>query len=156
MVTSLLWITLPSVVIGLVLTLALPDPGPPPRWRVRLGGWLRRVGGRLLRLVPSRLRPSRLPPRSRRREPDPFEVLSLQLRLGVLAQQLRALEADPHVYGRAHRLTAAQSAYDALLAEACRLAGVDVSAPPLRPRVVPDEPERFREEMELASRGWSW
>lgn len=154
MATSLLWITLPSVVIGLVLSLALPEPGPPPRWRARLGGWFRRMG---TRLVPSSLRRSREAHlRSRRKEPDPFEVLSLQLRLGVLAQQLRALEADPHVYGRAHRLTAAQSAYDALLAEACRLAGVDVSAPPLRPRVVPDEPERFREEMELASRGWSW
>ena len=40
-------------------------------------------------------------------------------------------------------------------AEACRLAGVDVPERPARSR--PEaEPERFREETELASRGWSW
>ena len=37
------------------------------------------------------------------------------------------------------------------LAEACRMAGVEV------PSVLTGDPqERFREEVELAARGWSW
>ncbi|MBC7292037.1 MAG: hypothetical protein H5T83_11990 [Actinotalea sp.] len=106
--------------------------------------------------------------------PDPFEVLSLQVRLGLLADQLRVLENDPQVFARARRLIAVRAAYDALLAEACRLAGVELEedeeegAPPgggprrleglpteNRMTVVSDH-QRFREEMELASRGWSW
>ncbi|WP_449385996.1 hypothetical protein [Cellulomonas soli] len=42
-------------------------------------------------------------------------------------------------------------AYDELLAEACRLAGVEVG-----PHAKGDPAERFREEVELASRGWAW
>lgn len=144
--TGVVWIVLPTVVFG-ALALTVPDSGPPPRWRALAA----RVGRRLRTVLPRRHRPSPPPPA------DPFVVLQLQLRLGVLAAQLRALEADSRVWGRAHRLSAAQAAYDALLAEACRMAGVDVLAAERRPTaVVPDEPERFREEMELASRGWSW
>ncbi|MFZ5869220.1 MAG: hypothetical protein ACOYXW_01610 [Actinomycetota bacterium] len=83
--------------------------------------------------------------------PDPFEALRLQLRLGVVADQVRALEESPHVYAKAHRLRATRAAYDDLLEEACLLAGV-----PLDPQRRRGERERRREEVELASRGWSW
>lgn len=84
------------------------------------------------------------------RAPDPFEALTVQLRLAAVADQVRAIDADEKMFARGRRRIAAQAAYDALLAEACQLAGVEV----------PDEPpsgaERLREELELTSRGWSW
>lgn len=84
-------------------------------------------------------------------EPDPFLALQLQTRLGLVADHVRQLEGDRRAYARAQRIIAGQLAYDALLAEACRLAGVDVLVE------TPGDPgERFREEVELASRGWSW
>lgn len=82
---------------------------------------------------------------------NPFEVLRVQTRLGVVADEVRALERDQNVYARAHHLEATTNAYDALLAEACVLAGVATA-----PGTHGDEQERFREEVELASRGWSW
>uniref|UniRef100_UPI0020283EC2 hypothetical protein n=1 Tax=Actinotalea sp. C106 TaxID=2908644 RepID=UPI0020283EC2 len=94
--------------------------------------------------------------------PDPFAVLRLQLRLGALASQLRALDADPHPWARGRRQMAVQAAYDALLAEACRLADVEPTASEpegvsLREAGLPlSEAERFREELALAERGWSW
>ena len=97
--------------------------------------------------------------RLRRRPPppDPFEVLRVQMRLAVLAEEVRALERSSEVYARVHHLRATEAAYDALLIEACRLAGVPTAAHPDRPStVVQDKDERFREEVELASRGWSW
>jgi hypothetical protein len=119
------------------LAALLPPPGPPPRWRVRLAEVLERAARSL---------------RGRRKpEPDPFDALRLQMRLGLLAAQLQALEADRHVYAKAHRITATRAAYDDLLGEACRLAGVRVD--PAAPR---GEAERLREEVELAARGWSW
>ncbi|HZI96490.1 MAG TPA: hypothetical protein VFD41_03080 [Actinomycetales bacterium] len=81
---------------------------------------------------------------------DPFEVLRVQMRLAELARQIQVLEADPHVYAKAHRLRATHAAYDDLLVEACRLAGVDIEDAPR------DRAERWREELELSSRGWSW
>ncbi|NMR20283.1 hypothetical protein HIR71_08645 [Cellulomonas fimi] len=83
-------------------------------------------------------------------EVDPFEILRLQLRLGAIADQVRALERDANVYARAHHLEATTNAYDALLAEACMLAGVD------RDPHARGDAERFREEVELTARGWSW
>lgn len=83
--------------------------------------------------------------------PNPFEVLRVQTRLGAVADEVRSLERDETVYARAHHLEATQSAYDALLAEACVLAGVATE-----PSERGDEHERFREEVELAARGWSW
>lgn len=144
MLVGLLWVMAPTAVFGL-LVLAMPAPDPPPRWRAAVGrcaAWLR---GRW-----RALRPPRVPP------PDPFEVLRLQLRLGVLAEQIRALENDPAVWARARRLHAAWGAYDGLLRDACVLAGVEVAD--TRPVLMPvrDDGERFREEIELASRGWSW
>ena len=90
-------------------------------------------------------------------ELDPFEVLRVQLRLGALADEVRALERNGNLYARGHHLRATQAAYDALLIEACVLAGISTS-PDSRARqtISQGEQERFREEVELASRGWSW
>jgi hypothetical protein len=130
----LLVFVLPAVVFSLFSLLG-PRTGPPPRWRVRLTERLDRT-------------------RERYRKPrpvDPFEVLKLQTRLGVLADQVRALEADAQVYAKAHRLQATRAAYDDLLGEACRMAGIQ----PV-PEARRTEGERLREEVELASRGWNW
>ncbi|QTE31212.1 hypothetical protein J4E96_00300 [Pengzhenrongella sicca] len=87
--------------------------------------------------------------------PDPFEVLRVQIRLGALAEEVRALERNGGLYARGHHLKATQAAYDALLIEACVLAGIAIAGG-ARATVPQDEIERFREEVELASRGWSW
>lgn len=134
---SWLVIMLTPVVVFSVAAALVPPPGPPPRWRVRLAALLERLA--------RRLRGNRAPP------PDPFESLWLQMRLGVITSQLRALEDDDHVYAKAHRLKATRAAYDDLLEEACRLAGV-----PPHPEGCRSESERLREEVELAERGWSW
>lgn len=108
-----------------------------PRWRLWLAGRIDAVADRVRGQQHWR--------------PDPFEVLRLQTRLGVLAEYIRALEADEYVYAKAHRLTAARAAYDDLLEEACRLAGIELE--PGRRR---SESRRYCDELELASRGWSW
>ncbi|GIG28490.1 hypothetical protein [Cellulomonas marina] len=82
---------------------------------------------------------------------DPFDALLLQTRLSAVVSNVRELEDDPTAYARTTRLLACQLAYDALLAEACGLAGIEVDR--RRPM---DESERFREESELVSRGWTW
>ncbi|MFE6968715.1 hypothetical protein [Isoptericola sp. NPDC057653] len=97
--------------------------------------------------------------RSRRRRPavaDPLLTLTVQVRLGELARELRAIDDDPQVYARAHHARAAQEAYDALLREACRLAGLGVVDLPRRAGERAESAERLREELELSSRGWSW
>jgi hypothetical protein len=133
---------LPAMVFAMFAALSTPRMGPPPRWRVRAGDMLGAV-----------VRPAREAV-ERRRPPvpvDPFEVLRLQTRLGVLADQVRALEADAQVYAKAHRLAATRAAYDDLLGEACRMAGIQ----PV-PEARRSEGERLREEVELTSRGWNW
>ncbi|MGW6278226.1 hypothetical protein [Kribbella sp. NPDC055071] len=120
------------VLCGL-LNLLLPQP-PPPRW------W-RRVRRRVERV---RLRRRAIP------EPDPFDTLWLQTRLGHLAGEIRRVESA-RMYAKAHRLMALEAAYDDLLDEACRLAGVPAEADLKR-----SEAKRWQEEQELASRGWSW
>ncbi|MFI2105121.1 hypothetical protein ACH436_17640 [Isoptericola sp. NPDC019693] len=94
----------------------------------------------------------------RRRAPatDPLLTLTVQVRLGELARELRAIDDDPQVYARAHHVRAAQGAYDALLREACRLAGLSVVDLPLRAGERAESDERLREELELSARGWSW
>ncbi|SKC75513.1 hypothetical protein [Krasilnikoviella flava] len=97
--------------------------------------------------------------RSRRRHPpaaDPLLTLTVQVRLGELARELRAIDDDRQVYARAHHARAAQEAYDALLREACRLAGLGVVDLPTRAGEQAESAERLREELELSSRGWSW
>lgn len=114
-----------------------PTADEPPRWRIALARRLDRVASRL------------------RREPleqaDPFATLRVQERLGKVADHVRSLEVDVHTFARAERIIASQLAYDQLLAEACHLAGVEVEQHPKG-----DAAERFREEVELASRGWTW
>ncbi len=126
----------PALVFSALWSL-LPGADEPPRWRVvladRLEGWAHR------------LRPVRPVP------PNPFDALRVQERLGAVADHVRELELDPHTFARAERIIASQLAYDQLLAEACRLAGVEVL-----PRPKGDPAERFREEVELAARGWTW
>ena len=87
---------------------------------------------------------------------DPLLTLTVQVRLGELARELRAIEDDPQVYARAHHARAAQGAYDALLREACRLAGLSVVDLPMRADERAESAERLREELELSARGWSW
>jgi hypothetical protein len=104
-----------------------------------------------MRWLLSRLRRRPPPP------PDPFEALRVQMRLAVLAEEVRALERSADVYARVHHLRATEAAYDAMLFEACRLAGVPTDSQPGRlSTVVQDKEERFRAEVELAARGWSW
>jgi hypothetical protein len=174
---GLVWVVLPMAVFCVVGALLLPED-PPSRALRRVARGVAGRAGRLL--APARRAWRRHHPPPPPAPPDPFEVLALQVRLGLLADQLRVLESDPQVFARARRLMAVRGAYDALLAEACRLAGVELDedggAPvsgdhraegPLAGEhragmhrsdavtVVSDD-ERFREEMELASRGWSW
>ena len=135
---------LPTVLFGL-LALALPGIGPTPRWRLVLRRW--------------RLRATRIATGRLRREPtcDPFDVLRLQIRLGAVAQEVRVLKSDGDSYARAHRLQAALAAYDDLLEEACRVAGVPQDAEACRgDSEERREQHRLREEMELSARSWSW
>lgn len=85
------------------------------------------------------------------RFPDPFDTLTVQRRLTIVAEHIRRLEDDPHAWARAERIIASQLAYDTLLADACRMAGVEVL-----PRASGDPWERLREEAELITRGWTW
>jgi hypothetical protein len=94
--------------------------------------------------------------RRRADEADPLVTLAIQVRLGELATELRAIERDPEVYARAHHWRAVQGAYDALLREACRLSGLPVEDVPLGLDERTAAAERLREELELSSRGWSW
>jgi hypothetical protein len=126
----------PALVFGAIWQL-FPSPDEPPRWRTFLANRLERLA--------DRLRPVRAP------EYDPFTALRVQQRLGIVADHVRSLELEPRTFARAERIIASQLAYDQLLAEACRLAGVEVQV------VAKGDPaERFREEVELASRGWAW
>lgn len=70
--------------------------------------------------------------RWRSRHQIPLETLALQTRLGQLAEEVQRLERGSD-WARAHHLRAAELAYDNLLAEACKHAGITeadfVSAP---------------------------
>jgi hypothetical protein len=94
-------------------------------------------------------------------EVDPLVTLDVQLRLALAAAEVHRIEADPALYARAHHWRAAVLAYDSLLREACRLAGVDdedvVEPPaPLDADAPRAQEARLHEELELSSRGWSW
>ncbi|GIG37667.1 hypothetical protein [Cellulomonas pakistanensis] len=142
----ILWLVAPALTFGVVLRL-IPGTETSPRRRAARERRRARVAGALDR-VAGRVRHGRhgAPPPA-----DPFDALHVQMRLGIVADHLRRLEDDPHAWARAERIIASQLAYDALLADACRLAGVEVL-----PRAKGDPWERMREEVELASRGWTW
>ncbi len=138
------WLLAPSLAFLVVLSL-VPGGEPSPR-RIAVQERVRAaVAGHLDRVAARVRHGRRVPP------PDPFDALHVQMRLGIVAQHLQRLEADPHAWARAERIVASQLAYDALLADACRLAGVEVL-----PRAKGDPWERMREEVELAARGWTW
>ncbi|RMI09174.1 hypothetical protein [Cellulomonas triticagri] len=142
-----LWMVLPALTFAVLLRLLPGDRSTPRRRAGRNRDRVRgHVAGALDRTA-DRLR------RGHHREtaPDPFDALHVQIRLGIVAEHLRELEDDPHAWARAERIIASQLAYDALLADACRLAGVEVL-----PRAKGDPWERMREEVELAARGWTW
>jgi hypothetical protein len=127
---------LPALLFGLVFSL-FPGEDEAPRWRVHLSRRLHSWADRLHRPAPE--------------VQDPFAALWVQERLGSVAGHVRRLEIDTHCYARAERIIAAQLAYDDLLRMACDLAGIDVEHAALG-----DPAERFRREVELTSRGWSW
>lgn len=80
---------------------------------------------------------------------DPFETLTVQLRLTRVSGEIRRLERDQGRWARAHHLVAATRAYDDLLLDAARLAGLPV----------PDAPPAIRRvmiESALRHDGWSW
>lgn len=86
---------------------------------------------------------------------DPFSALSVQLALSRIEAELRALEAigtssEPERFAQAHHLYAARLAYDQLLDEACRMAGV-ADLPAERGSI-----RRLTAEVELRLRGWTW
>jgi hypothetical protein len=82
--------------------------------------------------------------------PDPFEALHVQSRLHVIAVEIGQLEIDDTVFARAARMEARVAAYDALLRNACQLAGVvDLDEATGRDG-------RMHRELELAERGWFW
>jgi hypothetical protein len=167
MVETVVWMALPVTVFGLMAA-AVPSPDDAaPRWRARFARLARLLRGRPPVAAADAPdddvdRPHRRDPGHGRHrgnpDPDALHVLALQVRLGVLADHIRALECDEHAWARARKLQAAQAAYDELLDEACRLAGVPSHLPPadgpgLRLR---SEPGRFEDELALAQRGWSW
>ncbi|MFI7585728.1 hypothetical protein ACIB24_01490 [Spongisporangium articulatum] len=138
------------VVVTVVVVVCPLGPGG---WQRAPTGWRGVVLRPVIRLLGLVTRPVRA---LRRRlhpppPPDPFEALRVQTRLGAVAEEIRVLHVDEAVYARAARLEARSAAYDALLLEACALAGIPEQADGGRRADV-----RLRREVELAERGWSW
>jgi hypothetical protein len=127
-----------TLVAGLAFWALLATVLPRHRdhWLSRLGRGVGKVSGHLHHRAPE--------------PPDPFVVLRVQSRLSVLASEIRALEADPFGFAKVRRLEALRAAYDDLLDEGCRLAGVAALEGENR------ETRRWREEQQLTERGWSW
>jgi hypothetical protein len=87
--------------------------------------------------------------RTQRSVVDPFCALEVQLALARVERLIGDLQRDDRRFARAHHLYSAIAAYDHLLDEACRLAGVPT----------PDaegDTRRLLAEVELRARGWSW
>ena len=145
--TWLIWLVLTVISLALIRSL-WSGLGPPWHWPKLL---TRAIHGRVRRALS---RAHSLPA-----DPDPFTVLQVQHRLGLIATELRVLEAkdaDLTYYARAHRIHTRRSAYDQLLAEACELAGVPARHPGPEGRICRNADERFSAEIELAARGWHW
>jgi hypothetical protein len=133
----MVWLVSLVVFLFLCALLNLTLAQPPSRLRRRLHSSVERFARRFRRRTVA--------------VADPFDTLRVQTRLGHLAGEIRRIETAPRIYARAHRLQAVEGAYDDLLDEACRLAGV-----PGEPDLKRGEEKRWLEEQELASRGWSW
>jgi hypothetical protein len=87
--------------------------------------------------------------RTQRSVVDPFSALEVQLALSRVERLIADLQRDDRRFARAHHLYAALAAYDRLLDEACRLAGIPI------PDAAGDT-RRLLAEVELRARGWSW
>ena len=108
--------------------------------------------------------------RSRGRLADPFAVLDVQLSLARLEREIASLRrTGRRDFAQAHHLRAALIAYDQLLAQACRMAGVEhpvLDRPDPGPSGAelngsrPDEPGsevvRVLAVAALDARGWRW
>lgn len=90
-------------------------------------------------------------PLGRRRGPDPFVVLELQMRLSRLAAELDQLDRErvPR-FALAHHAEATTRAYERTLLDACALVGLPLPEEPHRPT------RMLLLEAELAQAGWSW
>lgn len=86
---------------------------------------------------------------------DPVSTLELQERLGAMARELQEL-GNRREFAAVHHWRAAQGAYDALLREACRRAGLPGADGPLVAGERTAAVERFEAELELSARGWTW
>ena len=87
--------------------------------------------------------------RTQRCTVDPFSALEVQMALTRVERLIADLQRDDRRFARAHHLYSAVAAYDRLLDEACRLAGVPA------PDATGDA-KRLLAEVELRARGWSW
>jgi hypothetical protein len=87
--------------------------------------------------------------RTQRSTVDPFSALEVQMALTRVERLIADLQRDDRRFARAHHLYSAVAAYDRLLDEACRLAGVPV--PEGR-----GDTRRLLAEVELRARGWTW
>jgi hypothetical protein len=87
--------------------------------------------------------------RTQRSVVDPFSALEVQMALTRVERLIADLQRDDRRFARAHHLYSAVAAYDRLLDEACRLAGVPV------PEGSGDT-RRLLAEVELRARGWTW
>jgi hypothetical protein len=80
---------------------------------------------------------------------DPFETLRVQRSLARLEREIDRLRSDDKGFAVAHHLRAAVLAYDDLLGEARRLAGMEET--PAR-----GSAGRLLTVAELHARGWDW
>ncbi len=87
--------------------------------------------------------------RVRRGDVNPFSALEVQVSLARVEAHIESLLEDEQRFARGHHLRAARMAYDHLLEQACRMAGVTD---------LPDDRQvrRVIAEAELRSRGWTW
>ena len=89
-------------------------------------------------------------PRRSRAAVDPFETLRVQSSLARLEREIDRLRGDDEGFAVAHHLRAAVLAYDDLLGEARRLAGMEQK--PSRG----GSAGRLLTVAELHARGWDW
>jgi hypothetical protein len=95
--------------------------------------------------------------RQRRSGDDPFEALEVQMALTRLDQEIKELRRNGRDdFAGAHHLRAAVKAYDYVLDEACRLAGVAAPGGSTYPLGPAAGIQRMLAEAELQARGWDW